>query len=143
VWVDGEWSMHRGRWSWVRGRWIVVPKGVSYSPWAFVRAPDGALGYAPGAFWDADGKRVAPPEAIVEAKAGTVGIVDPDGTTDTTGRTRRAPAGLAKVVALVDGGVALGDAAVVKRVEARMGDAGGAAAFVGDAGGSVGSEPVR
>jgi hypothetical protein len=89
VWIDGEWSLRRGRWAWTVGRWLVVPAGVKYSPWAFVRAADGTLRFAPGAFWDAAGKSVAAPVALAEAKAGTVAVVDPDGFTETTGRTRR------------------------------------------------------
>jgi len=90
VWIDGEWSLQRGRWAWTLGRWVVTPRGASYSPWVFVRRADGALQFAPGAFWDADGKPVRPPVPIVEAKAGSGAVIDPEGVTDTTGRTRRA-----------------------------------------------------
>jgi hypothetical protein len=89
VWIDGEWALRRGRWGWTVGRWVVVPLGVKYAPWAFERAADGTLRFAPGAFRDAAGNAVDPPVPLVEAKAGTVAVVDPDGFTETTGRTRR------------------------------------------------------
>lgn len=87
MWLDGEWTLKRGRWAWRVGRWVVPPKGAVYSPWTFVRALDGSIFFAPGAFWDADGKAVLEPPPLALAKAGTVAVIDPEGNTASTGRT--------------------------------------------------------
>jgi hypothetical protein len=73
------------------GRWVSAPGGAKFAPWAFVRGPDGTLWYAPGAWHDAAGAVVAAPEpqAIAAVEAGDV--VNPDGSTSTTGPTLRPP----------------------------------------------------
>jgi len=90
VWIDGEWLLRRGRWAWSVGRWVVVPPHVRYSPWTLARGADGARYFAPGAFWDADGKPVDPPPPLVAAKPATAPVVDSEGITETVGRTLRA-----------------------------------------------------
>jgi hypothetical protein len=107
VWIDGEWSLRRDRWAWTLGRWVVTPKGASYSPWVFVRRSDGTLQFAPGAFWDVDKKPVRAPVPLVEAKASSGAVVDPEGATEATGRTRRASmGGDVSAKPAVDGGAA-------------------------------------
>src|SRR5580704_4726296 len=61
VWLDGEWTWRRGRWAWMPGRWVNSPSGFTFSPWVFVRAPDGGLWYAPGAWHDSTGSAVPAP----------------------------------------------------------------------------------
>lgn len=90
VWVDGEWTLHRGRWAWKVGRWLVTPPAARYAPWACVRASDGALYFASGAFRDMSGKLVDEPVPLAVAKADAVAVVEPDGLTALTGRTLRA-----------------------------------------------------
>jgi hypothetical protein len=99
VWIDGEWSLKRGRWAWRLGRWVVPPVGSSYSPWAFVRAADGSLFFAPGVFRDADGKVLDDPPPLELAKADAIAVVDPEGNTELTGRTVRAPSAPAAATA--------------------------------------------
>jgi hypothetical protein len=90
VWIDGEWALRRGRWSWKLGRWVVAPPATRFSPWAFVRAADGSLYFAPGVFRDASGEVVAEPALLAVGKADAVTVVDPDGLAAITGRTLRA-----------------------------------------------------
>lgn len=89
VWVDGEWIWRRGRWAWRPGRWVNAPMGQRFSPWVFVRAPDGTLWYAPGVWRDASGARVDSPPALATAEVESGEVVDADGATETTGPTRR------------------------------------------------------
>ena len=71
------------------GRWVDPPSGARFSPWEFVRAPDGGLWYAPGTWRDAVGASLPPPlpQAVAAVEAGDV--VNGDGSTSTTGPTLR------------------------------------------------------
>lgn len=93
VYVDGEWTWRRGRWSWMAGRWVVPPAGESFSPWVFVRDPDGHYWYAPGVWRDASGDVVAGPNPIAVASVETGAIVSPNGEPTVTGPTLRRHAG--------------------------------------------------
>lgn len=59
----------------------------------FVRAPDGTLWYAPGVWRDASGAQVDSPPALATAEVESGEVVDADGTTETTGPTRRERSG--------------------------------------------------
>jgi hypothetical protein len=90
VWVDGEWLWRRARWAWLPGRWVEEPPGVTFSPWAFVRGPDGSLWVAPGVWRDAAGTPIDPPPSLAVASVETGAVVTAEGATETTGPTVRA-----------------------------------------------------
>lgn len=89
VWVDGEWTWRRRRWSWTAGRWVMAPKGAAFSPWVFERGADGRYWYAPGAWRDAKGAVVSPPEPLASAKVDSAAVVNASGVTEATGVTAR------------------------------------------------------
>jgi hypothetical protein len=89
VWVDGEWTWRRARWAWSPGRWVVAPSGATFSPWAFVRGPDGTLWYAPGTWRDAKGAVLEAPEAVSMAQPSVVDVVNASGNVESTGPTLR------------------------------------------------------
>ena len=89
LWIDGEWTWRRQRWAWMPGRWVDAPPGATFSPWAFVRAPDGELWYAPGVWRDAQGATIDSPPPLAVATAESGAVVTADGTTETTGPTLR------------------------------------------------------
>lgn len=64
VWIDGGWQWSGERYTWHRGRWVLVPAGVSYSPWTTVRRADGTLFFAPAVWRDARGGVVDEPLAL-------------------------------------------------------------------------------
>ena len=84
VWLDGEWAWHDHRWWWSPGRWVVPPPGALYSPWSSVRAPDGALYFAPAAWRDAKGGDVAAPKALATAVVDSGVVVDAAGDMERT-----------------------------------------------------------
>jgi hypothetical protein len=89
------------RWAWTLGYWVVLPPQASYAPWAFTRAADGTMYYAPGSWRDASGKVLERPAALVTATADSVAIIDPEGNTEVTGRTMRsAPSATASAAPL-------------------------------------------
>ena len=92
VWVDGEWLWRRARWAWSPGRWVVAPAGATFSPWAFTRAPDGTLWYAPAAWHDAKGAAIEAPAPIALAHCDTVEVVNASGDVESTGPTLRSRA---------------------------------------------------
>jgi hypothetical protein len=67
----------------------VAPAGATFSPWAFTRAPDGTLWYAPGTWRDAKGAAIDAPAAIDVAQASTIEVVNATGNVESTGRTLR------------------------------------------------------
>lgn len=87
VWVDGEWMWRRERWAWMPGRWVEAPAGSTFSPWVFVRAPDGGLWYAPGVWRDVKGVAIEAPAALAIGTVETGEVVNADGTTEPTGPT--------------------------------------------------------
>jgi len=87
VWIDGEWTWRRGRWSWLVGRWVLAPSGARFSPWAFVRAPDGTLWVAAGTWRNVNGAPVEAPRALAVASVESVEVVDAEGRTEVTGPT--------------------------------------------------------
>jgi hypothetical protein len=87
VWNDGEWLWRRGRWAWLAGRWCNAPPGESFSPWVFVRGPDGRLWYAPGVWRNAAGAPVDPPTALAYASVQSEAVVNANGSIETTGPT--------------------------------------------------------
>jgi hypothetical protein len=89
LWIDGEWTWRRGRWAWLPGRWVDAPPSETFSPWVFVRAPDGTFFYAPGTWRDAKGAPVGPPAALGIATVESGEVVNADGTTEATGPTLR------------------------------------------------------
>jgi hypothetical protein len=91
TWIDGEWTWRGKRWLWIRGRWVVAPTGARYSPWALVRAPDGTLWEARGAWRDARGDELDPPRPLAVAEVSEAAVVDVLGDTLTPGRTLPAP----------------------------------------------------
>jgi len=91
AWIDGEWSWRRRRWLWVSGRWVEPPRGARYAPWTLVRAADGTLYEAPGAWRDARGGEVAPPAPLAQASVSDAAVVDANGEWRAAGRTLRPP----------------------------------------------------
>jgi hypothetical protein len=89
VWVDGEWTWRRARWAWMPGRWLVPPAGATFSPWVFVRAPDGTFWYAPGVWRDAKDQVIQEPTALAVAVVEGSEVVNANGMTETTGPTLR------------------------------------------------------
>src|ERR1700722_3652444 len=76
VWIDGEWTWDTKRWSWLPGRWVIVPAGLSYSPWTRVRAADGTLYFANGLWRDAAGNETPGPKGIKYATVSTGPVVN-------------------------------------------------------------------
>jgi hypothetical protein len=91
AWLDGEWILRHGRWYWLLGRWVATPRGATFSPWVVVRAPDGTLYYAPGAWHDAKGGPLAAPQPLAVATASGEAIFSPEGELEETGRTLKTP----------------------------------------------------
>ena len=89
VWVDGEWIWRRERWAWLPGRWVEVPDGVAFSPWVFLRGPDGRLWVAPGVWRTLAGTPVDPPASLAVASVETGVVVTADGATEITGPSVR------------------------------------------------------
>ena len=87
VWIDGEWLWHRTRWAWLPGRWVETPSGASFSPWVFVRGPEGRLWHAPGAWRDARGSAIDAPPPLATATVGGSAVVNATGETEHTGPT--------------------------------------------------------
>jgi hypothetical protein len=79
----------RGRWAWLPGRWVDLPQGRSFSPWVFVRGPDGRLWYAPGVWRDLWGTPVNPPDALAVASVETGVVVTAEGASEITGPSVR------------------------------------------------------
>ena len=84
VWVDGEWTWQRRRWAWTPGRWVAPPAGATYSPWVTVRAPDGALYFAPAQWRDAKGAPIDPPKPLATATVESGAVVDAEGDMERT-----------------------------------------------------------
>ncbi len=91
TWVDGEWTWRGRRWLWVRGRWVVPPAGARFSPWAMVRAKDGTLWEARGAWRDARGAAIDAPAPLAEADPSEAAVVDSFGDLHAPGRSLRPP----------------------------------------------------
>jgi YXWGXW repeat-containing protein len=85
VWIDGEWAFRGRRWSWRPGRWVVPPAGARFSPWTMVRADDGTIYYAPGAWRDAKDQDAPEPQALSSAKPSPGGVVNAEGERENTG----------------------------------------------------------
>jgi hypothetical protein len=85
VWVDGEWTWRRQRWAWTPGRWVVQPPHASFSPWVFVRAPDGTFWYAPGVWRGEKGEPLDAPQALAVATVEGSEVLNADGTKESTG----------------------------------------------------------
>jgi hypothetical protein len=81
VWIDGEWTWEPvgRRWAWKYGRWVVPPNGARYARWSLVRASDGTLFYAPGAWCDPQGREVVAPPALALAGTSEEDIAHPEG----------------------------------------------------------------
>jgi hypothetical protein len=95
VWADGEWTWRRGQWAWLPGRWSLPPSGHAFSPWVFVRGPQGHLWYAPGVWRDPSGAPVDPPDALAIGSVETGVVVTAEGASEVTGpsvRRRARPA---------------------------------------------------
>jgi hypothetical protein len=96
VFVRGEWRWDGRRWAWKQGAWFVPPPGVLYARWVTVRAPDGKLYFAAGAWRDAQGKELPAPPVATAASSGAEGVVNPEGETEAVGPTVPADAGPAE-----------------------------------------------
>jgi hypothetical protein len=68
VWVDGAWTFRGNSYVWERGGWVLVPTGASYAIWRFVFTRDARLMFAPGTWYDAQGRELESPEALVPAR---------------------------------------------------------------------------
>jgi hypothetical protein len=71
------------------GRWVIEAPDTAFSPWVFVRGPDGTLWYAPGVWRDAKGNAIDAPTALAVATVQAGEVVTADGTVETTGPTLR------------------------------------------------------
>jgi hypothetical protein len=92
VWISGEWSYRFGRWSWTFGRWVVPPRGaVGHAPWALRRDAAGELWFAPGAWRDARGELVDPPQPLAVATARERAVTEEDGTLQSVGPNMQPP----------------------------------------------------
>ena len=89
VWIDGEWTWQGRRWRWRMGRWVKPPPGARFAPWAVVRAADGTVYSAPGAWRDAQGHELPEPSALATAKTNLADVVDPEGNLETSGPSLR------------------------------------------------------
>jgi hypothetical protein len=69
VWVDGHWIWRGRYYVWQRGGWVKPPVGATYATWRSRLVNDGRLLFAPGAWYDANGQDLAPPQ--VERRART------------------------------------------------------------------------
>jgi hypothetical protein len=87
VWIDGEWLWRRGRWAWLPGRWVEALATATYSPWVFVRGPDGRLWYAPGVWRNASGSPAEAPRPLAIASVASTEVVNASGSTESTGPT--------------------------------------------------------
>jgi hypothetical protein len=90
VWIDGEWVWRRRRWAWRPGRWVVPPSGGRFSPWVMVRADDGAVYYASGAWRDAKDQEIADPQPLATGRSSAGEVVNAEGERENTGQTVRA-----------------------------------------------------
>ena len=91
VWIDGEWSWRRQRWAWIEGRWVDPPAAATFSPWVFVRGPDGRMWYAPGTWRSSTGAPIDPPPPLRSAHVEPTQVVNASGAAETTGPTMPAP----------------------------------------------------
>src|ERR1700690_2312723 len=91
VWIDGEWVWKRGRWAWLPGRWVDAPPGASFSPWVFVRGPEGRLWHAGGVWRSANGSPVDAPRPLAGATVGSYAVVNASGEIENTGPTLHSP----------------------------------------------------
>ncbi len=114
VWIDGEWTWEPmgKRWSWKYGRWVAPLPGARYAPSTLVRASDGTLFFAAGAWRDAHGQEVPAPAVLALARASEEDVVNPEGTKEPTGtnvlpepiQSRRAVPALPDAGCDLDGG---------------------------------------
>ncbi len=89
VWLDGEWAWQGRKWAWRRGQWVMPPSGAKYSPWTQTRDLNGDVWFASGAWRNAAGEEVTPPEALAVAEAGRSEVTDANGEKEETGRNVR------------------------------------------------------
>lgn len=68
VWVDGHWIWRGSYYVWQRGGWLRPPADARYATWQSVFARDGRLLFAPGAWYDASSRPVAPPKLVAVAR---------------------------------------------------------------------------
>ncbi len=65
------------------------PSGAKYSPWTQTRDLNGDVWFASGAWRNAAGEEVTPPEALAVAEAGRSEVTDANGEKEETGRNVR------------------------------------------------------
>jgi len=68
VWIDGEWRHHGGSYVWRRGGWVTPPPASRFAPWRSWYRRDGRLMLAPGGWYDAEHRRLRPPQSVVPAE---------------------------------------------------------------------------
>jgi hypothetical protein len=68
VWVDGHWIWRGRYYVWQRGGWVKPPPGAAYATWRSRLVDDGRLLFAPGAWYDAAGQDLVPPEVELRAR---------------------------------------------------------------------------
>lgn len=67
VWVDGQWTFQGRFYSWERGNWVIPPARARHAPWRYVFTEDGRILFAPGIWYDAQGRRMEGPEPVAHA----------------------------------------------------------------------------
>jgi hypothetical protein len=92
VWIDGEWRWRRHKWGWEPGYWAVPPPHAKFSPWAFVRDPDGRFWVAPGSWRDSSGAAIPPPPQLSLAHLDPAEVVNAVGSVENTASTETAKA---------------------------------------------------
>ncbi len=68
VWVDGEWRFHGDAYVWRRGGWVTPPPASRFAAWRSWYRRDGRLMLAPGGWYDAQHRRLRPPQPLVPAE---------------------------------------------------------------------------
>jgi hypothetical protein len=68
VWYDGHWVWRGDKYVWKRGGWVSIRDDVAFSPWKTLILSDGRLMFAPGTWYDDQGRKIAEPRVMKAAR---------------------------------------------------------------------------